>query len=60
MQFDLTKAEVSMILSAISKSHEIKDSDKSADFPASALYWKLLDSKAQLDMIEWIERNTAD
>lgn len=60
MQFDLTKAEVSLLLSAMSSHYEIKDSDKSAGSPASALYWKLVDGKGQLDMIDWIERNTSD
>ena len=60
MRIDLTKEEVQIITSAMRKTHEILDKNKSQWSEASTLYWKLVDSNAQLDMIDWIERNTSD
>ena len=60
MHIDLTKEEVLIITSAMRKTYEILDKNKSQWSEASTLYWKLVDCKGQMDMIDWIERNTSD
>lgn len=60
MRFDLSKEETDLILDAMGSHYEIHDSDKSQWFPASALYWKLLDTRAAHNMAGWIDKETAD
>lgn len=60
MRINLTKDEIMLITSAMRKTYEILDSNKAQWSEVSTLYWKLVDSGAEMSKADWIERNTSD